>query len=576
MSVSITDMEKDPSKNKNTSSDDDNKKPLKSSSKEKGSTKAESQKPQPESKQRASEKRSAFFKPPKAKDKLDIPLRQESKSDDKEKQLVDSESSRETESNEHLTDAEVSEATAAIIESRESDIAEELTQTEPDSPEEHAAIANAAFLESLRERIESEDVLTPDDLDEAYEETVEDLEFDTEVTDQDSDTVDEEITEDNTDEIDDNVNDSQQQLPLPTQTPVSPRSLPPPVPPTPPSPSNPPTPPVPPIPPGPAPPQPPNQNPINPSTSQHALHSPNIAPTSTPVIVERRRGSNALVWAVVGYIVGRRGGRKRTEKKLQPKIEKLEKEVKELDTRIYEKEEKIRELAKKQVETKPKSSVEATKSLKKRREVRSEIKAEFKRKEELAANPTVEKVGKFSLPAMEVFRERRLPDGTEDSPKRKPVETMTVVELLEKVADVEVDNELVVKLYEQGRIKPEVLRQITKEYLRRGPYERTLRRELAPDPNVLDEKRHTIESARERSVDSRQRSNTLASNEPSKNENNTAFSDSQATPTRNITQSNSPLKKDNSIKNQIALPIGALVGGVLAIFIILWLTGTIS
>lgn len=57
-----------------------------------------------------------------------------------------------------------------------------------------------------------------------------------------------------------------------------------------------------------------------------------------------RRGQDLLAGGVVGYMIGRRGGRKRTEAKLNPKIKELEAEVETAKKNLSEKEQKLQRI----------------------------------------------------------------------------------------------------------------------------------------------------------------------------------------------------------------------------------------
>lgn len=73
-------------------------------------------------------------------------------------------------------------------------------------------------------------------------------------------------------------------------------------------------------------------------------------PKTTPEINDRRRiAGKMLVAGALGYVVGRHGGRKRTEAKLQPEIKKRDVTIKELEKNIESKEYQIRSTAREQM-----------------------------------------------------------------------------------------------------------------------------------------------------------------------------------------------------------------------------------
>ena len=416
------------------------------------------------------------------------------------------------EQEENLTNQEVQEATIIIVDARTQEIGEELNTVEPDSSKEFEALAGAVFLETLQDLASGDTEVTPELIDSAFDEALDDL------------------------SIEDNAEDAENkagELPDPTDAEED-SNIPPPVAPIPPI-----TPPVvPPIPPiGPniatyplvpppgggttnynygPPPYGPNFTPNIPNTPAN--------PNNQPIIIQEihNHHSDLLLGVIVGYIIGRRGGRKRTEKKLIPKIDNLEEQLKTLHDTIIEKEVLIRKIARENAEMAKKSAdndnnpISATKILE-RRKTKKQVKEALKRREELAKDPGVEKIGKFSLPALRVFHERRLPDGTENNPSRKRVEVMTTLELLEKVEGLIIHDLKVTEMHERGRLTDDSLRQITKEYLRSGLYEQTFFRELLPDQAHIETlKNQAIEKNNEHSVDETVK-NSFTQESPRKN-----------------------------------------------------------
>jgi hypothetical protein len=385
----------------------------------------------------------------------------------------------------NLTEEEVHEATLVIVDARNQEISEELENSEPDSIEELVALANAVFLEELEDITEQCGNITEESIDQAFE-AANDLVLnqDQEVRDLDNNYINDDSSNENGQEKIDNGNiigiSSGSNMP----------------------PNN------------------PNnghvsfyQNQPSPlagnySSNNNVQTSPISETIRTETIVESRR-SDMLVGAVIGYIIGRRGGRKRAEKKLQPKITKLEKQVLELYYFIADKEEKIRNLARQKAEEyeRRKRAVSNNENTREnthtasvadevieRRILKKKVKEKIKKREELSQDPTVEKIGKFSLPALKVFHERRIPDGAENSPERIQVEVMSESELLEKVENLFIEGISVKKAYKEGRLNKENLRQITKEYLRGGPYRQTFLRELKSSSKELETSREKINS----------------------------------------------------------------------------------
>lgn len=467
------------------------------------------------------------------KDKtVDAGGRVETETPDQEQDDTEAESQAEG-----LSESEAQEATLAIIDARNQELTDELDAADEDSPEELEALADAAFLESIRERLEEGNDLTEDTIEAAFNETAEDVGVEVEAE-QDSDELAEAGNEDNPEENDTDAGQDESEAEAATpgnvddDSEVDPNAPipPPPMPPVPPFPSTPP--PSPPPPgggPGGPPPAGPNfyGSPIGPNFPAGPNAALNVANTHTETmhfIDRRRRGRDLLIGGLVGYMIGRRGGRKRTEARLMPKVEKLEKEIGTLHDVITEKEEKIRKLARAAAESRsgklavgtdphelktenskdvPAAKKNKTDKLSYRliesRQARAEVKQVLKRREELAKKESVKKLSKFTMPAMKVFREKRLMDGTENNPSRKRFEVMTDVELLEKVKHVKIDGMAVAEMYTKGRIDHDTLLEITKAYYREGygDYKNILRRELRADPVEMETHRRKIERLRE-------------------------------------------------------------------------------
>lgn len=461
----------------------------------------------PREKQPAKEGLASFFKT-KAERERDSRVEEnnrpdvveQEKSSDQTKDTEQVTDDSEEATNENLTNEEVQEATLAIVDARTQEVGEELETAEPDSVDEFEALADAVFLESLQELASNESEMTPEVIDAAFDEALEDLSINEEAEEPTEEVIEAVETEE-TAEVPADKDDDPSVIPVASVTPPTPPVVPPvaPRPPTPPV-----APPMPPVGP-PAPPVGPPIVPPMPGTSYNYSppYNPNIPQpninTPAPIIIEEihNHHSDLLLGAILGYIIGRRGGRKRTEKKLIPKIDKLEEQVKTLHDTILEKEVKIRKIARENAEMIQRklntaNSQVSIDAIMERRKTRKEVKESLKRREILAKDPGVEKIGKFSLPALKVFHERRLPDGTENSPERKRVEIMNESELIEKAQLVFVHNLSVVEMYRRGRLTLESLRQITKEYLRSGPYEQTFLRELLPDPEVIESKRNQV------------------------------------------------------------------------------------
>lgn len=352
------------------------------------------------------------------------------------------------------------------VDARVNDVREELAGTEENSPDEAAALANATLLETINEKLDENDAATDELLDDAVAETIAELELEqnteeNEASEDPENTESEPATENEATEIDDEEDDASAVLPTvstpttPTPASTSPinATIPPPVPPIPPlTPLGTPTPSggggggafVPPI--G-----------TFPGTSPNSS-SGNVRPnTVTERVVEKGPvGRYLLVGGIIGYLVGKRSGRIKTEKKLIPIQHKLEKEVIDLQQKIALREEKIRKLAYEQVAEKPEKQLKIIERIEKRQEQKS------KKLEKEVINPRSEQIGKFALTT-----ER--PRHTETNLKQEvsiPVELMTVAELLSVAEKVPAEGTNVKKLYETNQVDQQGLRRLIRAYMR--------------------------------------------------------------------------------------------------------------
>lgn len=383
-----------------------------------------------------------------------------------------------------MTDAEVGDVTEMIIDEHEADVFAELEETAEGSIEEFVALADAVFLDSLGEKVASGEPLTENDLDAAVEETIADMQLESAET--------EATAHDEENEAQDDAQTASPDQPTPN-TPSPPHSSDPPTPASPPNtplppngpPPNPPGPNGPPSPSGPQGPNTPNSNQAltNPNTTGNVIHSNYL---------RRRRGRDVLVGGLIGYVVGRRGGRKRAEKRLRPEISKLETQVTKLHNAVAEREEKVRKLAA-EVAIEVEAGQAQTETLVKNRQERKKMRAEIAHREALREDSRVETVGKANLAFVGVERERRvgeLVDRKENAANpRKSIETMTKDELLHTIKGVHVNDLLITDAFKHGRIGEDHLREIVKAYVRnRGDVERIFMQHLQSDKREVLQK----------------------------------------------------------------------------------------
>lgn len=244
-------------------------------------------------------------------------------------------------SDEVLSDEEFRYAAETIIQDRQSDVTAELSEAEANSPEEVEAAASSALYDAVQEHLDAGDDAeqaiqaaadeTLAEIDEMAAETAADVTEDLELP---------------AIETEDDEDDPTVITPTPTTTTHAATPMPP-IPPipqvvTPPGPAGPHEPQNPNGPNGPANPNGPNTAGANPNA---VPHSPNVMPVPVPIERRRNRAGDMLLGGIVGYLIGRRRGRRKAEKELVPIQEKLEKQVKDLQKSIDEKETQVREAA---------------------------------------------------------------------------------------------------------------------------------------------------------------------------------------------------------------------------------------
>ena len=190
----------------------------------------------------------------------------------------------------------------------------------------------------------------------------------------------------------------------------------------------------------------------------------------------------------MGYLVGRRRGRIKTEKKLLPVQKKLERQVGDLEYQVASREARIRKLAYEKATSHPHIFVELPKRLKELQELQ---KASLKKKDFAPAKKTERTMAKEAAAAMvsaellgkvATITDRVEHVKGEDAPKRrvitaeapKPAADMTVAELLVVASQIPVEDRDLRHLYESGRIDQRGLRRVLEAYLRGERYDKVL------------------------------------------------------------------------------------------------------
>ncbi len=98
------------------------------------------------------------------------------------------------------------------------------------------------------------------------------------------------------------------------------------------------------------------------SISSPTTSTRTVERTTSPEIDSRRNNNEFLIGGVLGYMVGRRGGRKRTERRLQPEINKLTSEVETTKLHLAGREAELRKIASEKIREYESSKREAAPS----------------------------------------------------------------------------------------------------------------------------------------------------------------------------------------------------------------------
>lgn len=349
---------------------------------------------------------------------------------------------------EELDETEQLVVSEQLVDDRLEQVEGELKEAPPGSDEEVEAVAAATFLEKLGAKLSEGEAITDEALDEATAETADELGVPPEALDADED----EAPEDEPDDA------------LPTGT------TPPPPPPTPPSPT----------------PTPTNPSGFPGSSATRGLvgvagfgttpfgggTTPNTTPAAPNVVKDSSQESGhshlkyVLAGGLLGYLLGRRRGRIKTEKKLLPVQKKLETQVSDLQEKLLLKEGAIRRIAVR--------NREALDSINREKAVGVISRERGKRAESLkvyeqGAHSRPEKLGKFAL----------LPNASPERPASS--ENMSDKRILEVAKNIHVGNTTLEALFIAGRVEQKDLIEIVGKYLSGNSYETLLTTRIKPE-----------------------------------------------------------------------------------------------
>ncbi len=208
-------------------------------------------------------------------------------------------------------------------------------------------------------------------------------------------------------------------------------------------------------------PPPPRATPVYGSAAPAAPGSASSTRTEY-ITVRDRRGelSAALLGGIVGYLIGRRRGRIKTERRLLPIQQKLERQVEQLHQDIVNKEQTIRQAAVERIRAE-------------RQPLSRSVAPEATR---LHSPQPVEKIGAVLVTAQ--AETTPTIERTQIESIDRHVETLSRVDLLELSSKITVEGTTLRQAYETNLIGERALRRIVAEHLRGGDVSRALSREI--------------------------------------------------------------------------------------------------
>lgn len=375
----------------------------------------------------------------------------------KDKEENDKEVKQEDNSPEELDKTEQKITAEQIIDDRLEQVSEELTAAEPESEAAAAAIAAATFLQKIGDKVTAGESLDDQTLDEATAEAADELNLPLEE-------ISIEAPAEDTNEL--LVDVTEAEIPVPEIDPDEDNSVIPAVG----SNSSPPSSQSSPV-------VPPLTAPSSPLDSAPQYRAAYV-PSSSPDVLEVRHSSPedsddrhshlpyVLAGGLVGYLVGRRRGRIKTEHRLLPIQQKLETQVRDMHDSLLKREETIRRLGARHRQELSDINRAQTQELVKRERAK---RADTLKIYEKGIHKQPERIGKFAL----------ISNTNPELTKRS--ETISDSQVLEVAKQIKFEGTNLEELYKRGRLELKDVKDIVHEYLKGTSFERLIRHSLRPE-----------------------------------------------------------------------------------------------
>lgn len=241
------------------------------------------------------------------------------------------------------------------------------------------------------------------------------------------------------------------------------------------------------------------------SVEHHSGAGSDMIPLATARYYERRAQNNGLLLGgLIGYLIGRRRGRIKTEKRLLPVQKKLHREIKQLDTDLLDKELRLRRLSAERLKFQAVTKNNKSPLMERPQAGRHETRLGLEKPR------SAERVGHL-LVAAEAPATRHKLDSS-DNPDRRPnnirqalrpeeVKLMNRRELLEVSEKIIIEGASLRRIYESHLVGEQQLRHLVGEYLSGKDIRRILRREMVEreidferDPLLRDRARSQVSS----------------------------------------------------------------------------------